>query len=46
MKILPSYILAVAGAFALGYAQLTYSDGMLGLLRMHALFFLPGFPAR
>lgn len=44
IKILPSYCIAIAGAFAFGYAQLTFSHGGLSLLRMHALFFLPSFP--
>jgi peptidoglycan/LPS O-acetylase OafA/YrhL len=44
IKILPSYGLAIAGAFALGYAQLTFAKDAFALLRMHALFFLPTFP--
>jgi len=45
IKILPSYCISVAGAFALGYAQINFSQHGLSLLRMHALFFLPSFPS-
>jgi peptidoglycan/LPS O-acetylase OafA/YrhL len=45
IKIAPSYLIALAGAFGVGYAQLTFSGNPLALARMHALFFLPSFPS-